>query len=288
MTDRSLIVFKTVAEHGSNTKAAQILNVSPSTVWRTIIELEREFDTRLFVKGSNPLKLTTQGAYLKNLIDNGLHTTQRFSRFIEMYKNPHIAIGLSFPSGLNTISSRLIKLRDRNPDVFIHPGYGDSRYVRDKLVNKEVDFAVLPERISILDYKLIKTIDKYEWGITAPSGVPLTDRAYLTCEQIMDTPVIFPTESSCLRAISDWMGFEVSTIRSNTYNDSNSLLDMIKSGFGIAFAPIAERQNLVNNNLAFYYCYPKIFTSLYIYSKCDGTESKAAESLKIMIESDKV
>ena len=63
MTDRSLIVFKTVAEHGSNTKAAQILNVSPSTVWRTIIELEREFDTRLFVKGSNPLKLTTQDGH---------------------------------------------------------------------------------------------------------------------------------------------------------------------------------------------------------------------------------
>ncbi|MCR5593117.1 MAG: LysR family transcriptional regulator [Saccharofermentans sp.] len=284
MTDKSLIAFKTVAECGNKAKAAQLLNVSTTTIWRIIIDLEEEFNIPLFIKGKDPLVLTIHGVFLKNLLDNGLNTTQRFNRFIEMNKNHQVSIGIAFPSGWHSIDRYIAELMIKDPSVIIHPQYGDSRQVRDLLMNKEIEFAVLPDRINCLDYRIIKVIEGYEWGIAAPSGIPLTNRLYVENKDIEGIPLIFPTDRSCLSSISEWLGYEIALERQNTYNDTNTLSGMIKSGFGLAFVPSAEKPGLKEKNLSYYSCLPKIFSSIYIYAKCDSMVTEAGRLLEKIIE----
>jgi Transcriptional regulator len=283
MTDKSLIAFKTVAECGNKARAARILNVSPTTIWRIILELEEEFNTPLFIKGRDPLVLTIHGVFLKNLLDNGLNTKQRFNRFIEMNKNHQISLGLAFPSGWNLIAHYIMELKMKDPDILIHTDCGDSRHVRDLLMNKEIDIAVLPDKINCLDYKVIKVIDDYEWGIAAPAGIPLTNRRYIEYKDIGEAPMIFPTDRSCLLSVSEWLGYDVYLERQNTYNDMNALSGMIRSGFGLAFVPEAVKPTLEEKNLSYYSCFPKVFTSLYIYARCGSMVTEAGKLFEKII-----
>src|SRR3954471_8576385 len=56
--------FQTVARIGSVRKAAQVLNLAPSAVSRTIQSLEQDLATPLFERGKQRMRLTSAGELL--------------------------------------------------------------------------------------------------------------------------------------------------------------------------------------------------------------------------------
>ena len=74
MTDKGLEIFRLVAELGSNSEAARVLDISQSSVSRAISSLESEFNTKLLNRDSIPFTVTSNGVILINLIDDGMST----------------------------------------------------------------------------------------------------------------------------------------------------------------------------------------------------------------------
>lgn len=65
MEIRVLKYFLAVAKEENITKAAETLNITQPTLSRQLIQLEKELDTQLFVRGKNKIILTESGLLLK-------------------------------------------------------------------------------------------------------------------------------------------------------------------------------------------------------------------------------
>ena len=77
MIDIRLKVFRSVATNLSITKASQELYISQPAISKHIQELEREFNTRLFDRLGNKIRLTSAG---KLLLDHSVRIMKDYQR----------------------------------------------------------------------------------------------------------------------------------------------------------------------------------------------------------------
>lgn len=267
MADEGLELFRLVAEYGSCAAVARKLNKDPSCISKAITELEKDYGTKLFDRKHKPYTLTESGLFLLNMIDSGLSTDQKLKRFIEKNSTKQINIGYSYPFSWHTISRKVGKLKISDPDITFSVEFDNKAYIRNLLFENQLDFAVLPDKVYFSNYKIIEIISEYEWGVAVPSGVPITDKPYVEPEDLEMLPLLVPLEPSCKAAIDGWFGDSVHTARADTYNSTETMTGMMGEGFGYAFVPKADSKTLGKLNLTYYPCYPKIMTSLYVYTR---------------------
>ena len=267
MADEGLDVFRIVADRGTSAAAARALNKDPSCITRMIKNLEEEYDTQLFDRGSKPFTLTESGLFLVNMIDNGLSTEQKLKRFVEERSSRQIKIGYSFPFSWHTLSRKMSKLKMSDPDIMFHVNFSDKTHIRNLLFENQLDLAVLPDKLNFRDYKIIEIVSEYEWGVAVPSGVPITDKQYVEPYDLEMYPLLVPIEQTCKDAINAWFGDDVRPLHADTYNSIETMIGMMSDGFGYAFVPKADSPTLGKHNITFYPCNPKIMTSLYVYTR---------------------
>ena len=273
MADEGLDLFRLVAECGNSTEAARELNKHPSCISKAITGLEKDYDTKLFDRKSKPYTLTESGLFLVNMIDNGLSTEQKLKRFIDAKSARQINIGYSYPFSWHTISRKIRKLKLSDPDIMFSVQFADKSHIRNLLFENQLDFAVLPDKLYFRDYKIIEVINEYEWGVAMKPAVPITDRPYVEPEDLEMHPTLLPLEQSCSDVIREWLGDRTETM--------TGLMD---EGFGYAFVPKADSPTLARNNLMFYPCFPKIMTSLYVYTRWRKDMSEELKSFVLSPE----
>ena len=283
MTDKGLVIFRTVADCTSNSEAARILNISQPTVSRALSRLEDELGTKLLNRDSFPLELTPHGMILKNMIDEDMGTKERFKRYISDQSIRQIKVGTSFPAVCDYISDKLDKLKRDEPGIKILTYSGDNIGIRNMLALRQLDVAVLPDRINCSDYLITKVIADYEWGVIAPEGVPVSDKLFVEREDLNSLPLLIPVESSSNHAVCYWLGDSDRVHHSDTYNSVETLVDLMRRGYGAGFAPMALSSYLQLKNFSFYICYPRIVTTVYIYSRKDYESSEVLNTLLALI-----
>ncbi len=267
MTEEELKIFSLVAELGNNTEAAKKLNISQSSVSRAITKLENEVGAKLINRDTTPFTLTKYGAFLKNQLDRGMSISAQLSRYIQEQSIQQIKVGYAFPVSWELISNIIGKLKIYDPGIKISICQDDKFQIRQMLTENELDFAILPDKLNFSDYKIIETIDDYEWGVAAPSGVPITRKRYVEPEDLINLPVLIPGEKTSEEAITRWNSRGDMALNADTYNSLETLTGLINNGFGYGFAPKLEEEHLFRHDIAFYICHPKIKTSLYVYTR---------------------
>ncbi len=265
MTDKSLEIFRLVAEYGSNSEVARRLNISQPSVSRAITRLEDEFNTKLINRDSIPFTVTPYGIVLLNLIDDGMSTKQRFKRYIDEQTMKQMNIGFSFPASCSLFASELSRYKLNEPSIILRTFSGDNKQIREMLVNGKLDVALLPDRINFSGYKMYEVVEGFEWGLVAPDGVPITDNHYIRSDELRNLPLLIPADAMSRKEIEQWVKDTERTHLADTYNSIETLIEMIHRGYGAGFAPRIFLPHLNKYNLAFYLLSPKIFTTIYIY-----------------------
>lgn len=279
MTDKGLEIFRIVADCSSNSEAARILNISQPTVSRALTNLEKELGAKLLNRDTIPLELTRHGMVLKNMIDEDMGTRERFKRYISESSLRQIKVGTSFPAVCTYISDKVDELKKSEPGIKIMAYSGDNVGIRNMLALRELDIAVLPDRINCSDYLITKVIADYEWGVIAPEGVPVSDKLFVEREDLSSLPLLIPVESSSNHAVCEWLGDSDKVHHSDTYNSVETLVDLMRRGYGAGFAPMALSHYLQLRSFSFYICYPRIVTTVYIYSRKDYERSEVLKTL---------
>lgn len=267
MTEEGLEIFSLVAECGSNSEAARILNISQSSVSRAISRLGAGFNTKLLNRDSTPFTLTKSGAFLKNQIDRGMSMSQQLSRFIQEQDTAQVKIGYTFPVSCHLISKYLTALKMYCPEIKITALLEDKYLIRYYLSEGQLDFAVIPDKFNLSEYRIMDVIEDFDWCFAAPSGVPVTRNKYVEPEDIAGLPILLPTEITCSDAITGWYGDRNTISNPDSYNSTGTLKELIKGGCGYGFIPRAEQDHLETKDTSVYVCYPRIVTTIYIYTR---------------------
>ncbi len=149
MADFRLEVFYTVAKRSSFTKAAEELYITQPAVTKHIRELEQQYNSKLFDRNGNTIKLTPAGSILLN------HAEALFNiyRAIEFDMNALLQkhMGLLHLGASTTISQYIIApilagFKKKFSDIELKLVTGNTEQIEKALIDKEIELGLVEGR----------------------------------------------------------------------------------------------------------------------------------------------
>lgn len=166
MEIRLLRYFLAVAQEESISKAADILHITQPTLSRQLMDLEKELNTKLLIRGKRNKKitLTEDGKLLKSRAQEIIELTNKTeSEFLFGDKNisGDIFIGGGETDAIRVIARTIKRLSLEYPNIKYHFYSGNGEDVTEKLNKGLLDFGVFIEPIDKKEYGFIQLPQRY-------------------------------------------------------------------------------------------------------------------------------
>jgi LysR family transcriptional regulator, nitrogen assimilation regulatory protein len=200
--DARLTTFVKVAELGSITRAASVLDCAQSVISRQISELEKQYRTRLLHRTGRGVALTDFGEQLLPRMKLLIAQAQALEDDIRTGRGEpmgEVRVGL-LPSSIRPLAGALLRQVSREcPQVRVHLTEGASAQLEERLAQGRLDLSLLlrdedhsrPDEVSLLERPL---------QLLGPAADPLTSRATVHFSALHDLPLILPGTPHVLRA----------------------------------------------------------------------------------------
>ncbi|EQF24893.1 bacterial regulatory helix-turn-helix, lysR family protein [Clostridioides difficile CD160] len=236
MTIRSLEIFVKVAECGKMSEVARNMYITQSSVSQVISEIEKEYGVKLFDRISKKLYLTEAG---KKLLGYGRHLLSINEEMNDCMKhcakNIRIRVGATVTVGTCVISPIILELYKVNPllepEVFVE----DTRLIAKKLLNSELDIAIVEGKIKHPDI-VTKSIINDHLVLICSNKHEFYKRDYINVSELSNQPLIMRELGSGTRAQLESQLKELKipmNIKWSCYN-SEAILRAVVDNFGIA------------------------------------------------------
>ncbi|AXU27824.1 TPA: LysR substrate-binding domain-containing protein [Clostridioides difficile] len=236
MTIRSLEIFVKVAECGKMSEVARNMYITQSSVSQAISEIEKEYGVKLFDRISKKLYLTEAG---KKLLGYGRHLLAVNEEMNDCMKhcakNIRIRVGATVTVGTCVISPIMLELYKVNPliepEVFVE----DTRLIAKKLLNSELDIAIVEGKIKHPDI-VTKSIINDNLVLICSHKHEFYKRDSIKVSELSNQPLIMRELGSGTRAQLEKQLKELKipmNIRWSCYN-SEAILRAVVDNFGIA------------------------------------------------------
>lgn len=213
---RVLRYFLMIAKEQSFTNAANQLHITQPTLSRQLAALEEELGAVLFERNGHGVTLTEEGLLLKR---RALEIVDLEDKIIDDFKGTDeivegsITIGCGEFAAVETLAKICKSYKEKYPKVMISIHTATADVVHEMMNKGLVDIALYlePANIEGLDYIRLENTDHYVIGMRPDD--PLAKKEYITKEDILDKPLIFPERSSVQSELINWFG--------NDYNKAN-------------------------------------------------------------------
>ncbi|SEJ40379.1 LysR family transcriptional regulator, nitrogen assimilation regulatory protein [Azotobacter beijerinckii] len=285
---KQLECFVRVAEFGSFTKAAAVLNISQSVVSRQVRQLEVELQEHLLLRHGRGVLLTASG---QRLFDHGKGILRQVQVAREELREQRDTLSGKVVIGLPPSISRchtvdlVSAFRERFPGCALGIKEGLSHSMREWLLLGRLDFALLfnPAHSAPLHYEHIHSEPLMLIG-AASSNLPDT----VAMQDLGSYPLIIPSEPHSLRRLIETQAARHAIILDVCLEIDSipSLLDLIDlgMGYGVLFqSALVGRGNLPEGLKAAQIVDPPIPTHLFIATSEQRPLSRLAEKTLAMV-----
>ena len=199
MTIQQLQYFVAVVKHNNITKAAKSLYVSQPAISLAIKELEKEFDTNLFVRYNNQLVLTDEGHHLYKLATGLLNEYDNVIENMNGYikKSSILKIGVPPMLGSFLLPSLIQKYTAAKPNVEIQLIELGSAANQRALLDREITCSFTVKHKDNIDSNLdyIKVANTALFFAINKNN-PLAKHSEISIKDIKNTPLILMKEDS--------------------------------------------------------------------------------------------
>lgn len=282
MDIRVLQYFLTVAREESITKAADTLNMTQPPLSRQLKDLENELGKQLFLRGKRKITLTEEGEILRKRAEEIVELMDKTKSEIQMSDtciSGDIYIGSGETRGFRIISKAAKDMRDQYPEVRFHLFSGNADDVSERLDKGLLDFGILIEPSDTKKYDFIKLPSKNRWGLLMRRDHPLSNKKYITKNDLQNIPLIASRQSIAHNELSGWLGKQYESLNIvTTYNLLFNASLMVEENIGCALCLdniIAEYEK---SPLCFRPLEPKLEVGLNLVWKKYQVFSKAAST----------
>jgi LysR family transcriptional regulator, nitrogen assimilation regulatory protein len=248
---RRLSHFMRIAEHGSLTKASNVLRIAQPALSRQMRLLEEELGVALFSRTARGMRLTEEGEALRASVVGPLRELELAMQNIRSFPFAAEAnIGLGLPPSLADVLARPLALRiDKAfPKIKLRIVEGLTGSLIDWVSRGVVDFALFEEqahheqlheqRLTALPLLLLGPADS-----NLPPGQPVA------FSEAVKLPLILPSHHLGLRAvINDAALWAQAKLNLRMEADSSRLMkDLLLSGLGYSIAPACYCQQEIDS-----------------------------------------
>ncbi|TLX72322.1 LysR family transcriptional regulator [Labilibacter sediminis] len=191
-------VFLAVAENLSFSKAAEELLISQPAVTKHIKELESKLNITLFDRKGNRIYLTKAGKlnyeYLKKIKQQYAELEFELGRLNDTFKGS-LRIGASSTISQYLIPEMLSLFYKRYPKIDLHLYSGNSSDVQQKLLNDEIDVALIENASSYNDLRYIDFADDELIVVTGSNSV-YAKRKLISLSDFQQIPLVVREKGS--------------------------------------------------------------------------------------------
>lgn len=285
MDIKELRYFIAVAECGSISKAAEKLFTTQPNLSRQLMKLEEETGQKLLIRGNKKSELTEAGRLLykrateiTELIDRT--QSELRSDGDEVFGTVCIGGGESYAVGL--IAKAAKEVSDMFPGIKFDFFSGDTDAVTEKLDKGLIDFGILIEPSNLEKYNSLRLPLTDKWGILMRKDSPLSEKEYITKEDLNGLPLLFSVHSFKKNNVTAWFCKDLDKLNVvATYNLIYNASLMVEQGMGYAVGLKGIINTSGDSTLCFRPFFPILETHLDVAWKKNGELSKAS---KIFLE----
>ena len=240
MEIRLLRYFLAVAQEESISKAADLLHITQPTLSRQLMDLEKELNTKLLIRGKRNKKitLTEDGKLLKSRAQEIIELTNKTeSEFLFGDKNisSDIFIGGGETDSIRVIARTIKRLSLEYPNIKYHFYSGNGEDVTEKLNKGLLDFGVFIEPIDKKEYGFIQLPQNDTWGILMRKDSDLAKKEYIEPEDLINIPLFSSRQYLVKNLISGWLGYDFEKLNIiGSYNLLYNASVMVEEGLGYA------------------------------------------------------
>lgn len=240
MEIRLLRYFLAVAQEESISKAAELLHITQPTLSRQLMDLEKELNTKLLIRGKRNKKiiLTEDGKLLKSRAQEIIELTNKTeSEFLFGDKNisGDIFIGGGETDSIRVIARTIKRLSIEYPNIKYHFYSGNGEDVTEKLNKGLLDFGVFIEPIDKKEYGFIQLPQNDTWGILMRKDSDLAKKEFIEPEDLINIPLFSSRQYLVKNLISGWLGYDFEKLNIiGSYNLLYNASVMVEEGLGYA------------------------------------------------------
>jgi len=205
MADRRLQVFHTVARLLSFTKAAETLHMTQPAVTFQVRRLEEYFNTRLFDRTHNRIRMTEAGKKVYEYAD------RIFEFYAEMESavremtgdiNGTLTIGASTTIAEYMLPTLLGDFKDHYPEITIHLKVSNSDGIVFMVENNTIDLGVVESSVGNKNL-VVENCKRDKLVAIVPPGHPLEGKRTVGFSELLEYPFICREEGSGTRGVID-------------------------------------------------------------------------------------
>ena len=193
--------FEAVVEEGSIRKAAERLHISPSAVNRQILKLEENFETLLFERRPQGLKLTDAGQLVLQHSRSTLQNFEQLKGEIDYLRgriSGQVTIATLDSLTMHFLPAELSKLMSEHPDMRVRVATGDPMKIVHSIARGNADLGITFGSKDAQGVIELAKVDCPLCAILSPSH-PLAGKRSLTLPECSTYPLIFNDNSSSIR-----------------------------------------------------------------------------------------
>lgn len=262
MNYNKLKYFYEIAKIQNLSRASELLYVSQSSLSKTIADLEKDFDTQLFIRTNRNLVLTSAGKELQKQLETFFSNEQNMyaqvrqaGTSVEENLPAKLNLGfMAFNHGL-AIPEIIKKFNQLYPSIQVNAKRYNKIEMFKKLDNQTLDIIwAIFSTDELSDENNYKILDEHHFSIIARSDHPMANRASAAITELQSESFIahgHRKNSNEYNYYFDWCnrcGMQPNIVAEYDYVES--VLLMVQSGAGIAIlsdaAPIEAFNNLVS------------------------------------------
>lgn len=199
MTFRHLKIFVTVADCGKMSLAAQQLYISQPAVSQAIMEIEDEYNVKLFNRLSQKIYLTDSG---NRLLDYARHIISSYEEMEIDMKNSGVAVnirvGASVSVGTCLLNPIITRLEQENSNIYTTVFINNTSSIESMILHSTLDIAIVEGEIYSSD---IVQIPVYQDELVLVTGTshPFAKLKEISLEQLAHQSMIVREDGSRAR-----------------------------------------------------------------------------------------
>jgi DNA-binding transcriptional LysR family regulator len=253
---RRLEHFLAVVEEGTFTAAAARLFMVQSSLSASLLVLERELGTELFVRGRRGAEMTDAGRALVQPARATLDQVDKAKDAVGavcdlLLGTVRVAVAPSLPQSID-VCDTICQFREKHPGLEVRLVRTDSRTMTDLVMDGFVDFAITPwvdTMASALHFEPLMTT---RLALVCPAGHRLAGAEDVDPRELVDEQIIdLPREWQARRLFDGLMEQAGLERRARLeVDDWLGALRMTQRGAGVAYGPLVCLEEELSGDLA--------------------------------------
>lgn len=236
MDIRILKYFLAVAREENITKAADILHITQPTLSRQLSNLEEDLGVQLFVRGKKGISLTNEGTLFRRRASEIVELSDKARREIaeqEQLISGEISIGCGELAAVQLIPKLFMSFKQNYPNIYLDLYTGNADQIKQRIDNGLTDIGILLEPVEIEKYDFVRLNIQENWVVLMRADSPLTEKEYISVEDLGKLPLILPNRQSIRTEIASWFqgDFERLNIVASSNLSTNASI-LVEQGVG--------------------------------------------------------